>query len=31
MAITLCIAIPSGAFAGFVASRLPFVEKFFDD
>ena len=31
MGITLCIAIASGAFAGFIASRLPIPERFFDD
>lgn len=31
MAITLCIAIGSGAVAGFIASRLPHPAKFFDD
>jgi hypothetical protein len=31
MGITLCIAISSGAFAAFIASRLPSPERFFDD
>jgi hypothetical protein len=31
MAITIGIAIGSGAIAGFIASRLPHPEKLFDD
>ena len=31
MAITMGIAIGSGAIAGFIASRLPHPEKLFDD
>jgi hypothetical protein len=31
MGITLAIAITSGLVCGFIASRLPFPEKFFDD
>jgi hypothetical protein len=31
MGITLGIAITSGIVCGFIASRLPFPEKFFDD
>jgi ammonium transporter Rh len=31
MGITLCIAITTGIIGGFIASRLPFPEHFFDD
>ena len=31
MGITLAIAITSGLVCGFIASRLPFPERFFDD
>lgn len=31
MGVTLIIAIPTGAFCGFLASRLPMPERQFDD